>query len=270
MANSKSNWHDFFFAVTNERRVVWFGREVEGTFMYIHTFFPPAAPSVACSQHVLRVYMQCALHCYFLGKWQNDSCSGIASNFARSLAIAKWKPFRRFSRYLVIMPWASHKLRSGTTDSKVAACWWTETLVSDRPSTSPNDELINQVWTMVMQDHCVTIWELAEEVGTSTGSVHSILTNDLVMRTVSAKLMLRPLTMQQKQLRLEVSQDLLDYPNSDLEFLNIVTTGDELWVYRYNLETKEQSSQWKHSTYPRPKKARQVWSNVKVMLTVFF
>jgi hypothetical protein len=39
--------------------------------------------------------------------------------------------------------------------------------------------------------------------------------------------MLNLLMMQQKQLHLEVSQDLLDYTNSDLEFLNIVTAGDE-------------------------------------------
>jgi hypothetical protein len=40
-----------------------------------------------------------------------------------------------------------------------------------------------------MQDHCVTIRELAEEVGISTGSVHSILTNDLASRRMSAKFM---------------------------------------------------------------------------------
>ena len=34
-----------------------------------------------------------------LRKWRNDSSSSIASNFARSLAIAKWKPFRRFSGF---------------------------------------------------------------------------------------------------------------------------------------------------------------------------
>ena len=62
----------------------------------------------------------------------------------------------------------------------------------------------------------------------------------------------------------------MHYANSDPEFLNIVITGDESWTYGYNLETKAQSSQWQHSTSPRPKKARQVQSNVKVMLTVFF
>jgi hypothetical protein len=29
------------------------------------------------------------------------------------LVIAKWKPFRRFSRFLAMMLWASHKLRNG-------------------------------------------------------------------------------------------------------------------------------------------------------------
>ena len=73
-----------------------------------------------------------------------------------------------------------------------------------------------------------------------------------------------------EQLRLEVSQDMLNYANSDHEFLNIVTTCDESWVYGYDPETKAQSTQWKHSTSPRPKKVRQVQSNVKVMLTVCF
>ena len=40
-----------------------------------------------------------------------------------------------------------------------------------------------------MQDRRVTVRELAEEVGISTGSLHSILTEDLAMRRVSAKFM---------------------------------------------------------------------------------
>jgi hypothetical protein len=89
-----------------------------------------------------------------------------------------------------------------------------------------------------MQDHHVTIQELVEEVGISTGLVHSILTDNLAMRRVSSKFMLKLLTMEQKQLPLEVLQDMLDYTNSDPEFLNIVTTGDETWVYGYDPETK--------------------------------
>ena len=140
------------------------------------------------------------------------------------------------------------------------------------PSTSRNEELIDHGRTLVMQDRRVTVRELAEEVGISNGSVHSILTDDLALRRVSAKFVPKLLTMEQKQLRLEVAQgtSMLDPANSYPEFPNIVTTGDESWVYGYDPETKAMSSQWKHSTSPRPKKARQVRSKVKVMLIVFF
>jgi len=40
---------------------------------------------------------------------------------------------------------------------------------SGRPSTSRNDDLIDQVRAFVMQDRCVTVRELAEEVGLCTG-----------------------------------------------------------------------------------------------------
>jgi hypothetical protein len=76
--------------------------------------------------------------------------------------------------------------------------------------------------------------------------------------------------MEQKQLRLDIARDMLDNANSDPNVLNTVITGDETWVYGYNPETKMQSSQWKHPSFPRPKKARQVRSNVKVILTVLF
>jgi len=41
-------------------------------------------------------------------------------------------------------------------------------------------------------------------------------------------------------------------------------------VYGYDVETKVQSSQWVSKTSPRPKKSRQVRSQAKVMLKVFF
>jgi ribosomal protein S25 len=58
---------------------------------------------------------------------------------------------------------------------------------SGRHSTRRNYELIDQVRTLVMQDRRVTVRELAEGMGIGTGSVHSILTDDLAMRIVSAK-----------------------------------------------------------------------------------
>ena len=107
------------------------------------------------------------------------------------------------------------------------------------------------------------------KVGISTGSVHSILTEDLQMRRVSAKFVPKLLTEEQKELRKEICKDMLDCANHDPEFMKTIITGDETWVYGYDPETKFQSSQWKHPESPRLKKARQVRSKVKVMLACF-
>ena len=48
--------------------------------------------------------------------------------------------------------------------------------------------LKDQVREEVLNDRRVTVSEIAVEVGISTGSVHSILTEDLRMRRVSAKI----------------------------------------------------------------------------------
>jgi histone-lysine N-methyltransferase SETMAR len=46
--------------------------------------------------------------------------------------------------------------------------------------------------------------------------------------------------------------------------------SDESWIYSYDPETKEQSSQWKSPQSPRAKMAWQVRSSTKNMLIVFF
>ena len=52
--------------------------------------------------------------------------------------------------------------------------------------------------------------------------------------------------------------------------MSSVITGDKCRVYKYDLETKQMSSQWNTSSSPRPKKAQQVNSNVKTILIAFF
>ncbi|XP_015920905.2 histone-lysine N-methyltransferase SETMAR-like [Parasteatoda tepidariorum] len=121
-----------------------------------------------------------------------------------------------------------------------------------------------------MADHRLTVREIAEEVGVSKDSAHAILREDLNMNRVAAKFLLKLLSTKQKDFRFDVAQDLLDTANTDPGFLNTVITGDESWVYGYDLETKRQSSQWKHPDSPRPKKALQERSKIKLILTIFF
>ena len=45
---------------------------------------------------------------------------------------------------------------------------------------------------------------------------------------------------------------------------------DESWIYCYDPEAKRQSSQWKHASSPRLKKARQSKSTHKILMIPFF
>lgn len=89
-----------------------------------------------------------------------------------------------------------------------------------------------------MEDHRLTIWEVADEVGISRGSANTILTEDLGMQRVATKFVPKLLSPEQQQLRLEVAQDMLECANRDPEFLKTVITGDESWVYGYDLDSR--------------------------------
>ncbi|UYV63804.1 hypothetical protein LAZ67_2005705, partial [Cordylochernes scorpioides] len=139
-----------------------------------------------------------------------------------------------------------------------------------RPSTSTTDEKINEVEKMILANRRITVREVAEDLNISIGSCHSIFINDLGMRRVAAKFVPKLLNCDQKQHRMNIANEMLDSVRDDPNLLQRVITGDEAWVYGYDVETKAQSSQRKLPHEPRPKKARQVRSNVKVLLTVFF
>ncbi|GFX19233.1 HTH_48 domain-containing protein [Trichonephila clavipes] len=139
---------------------------------------------------------------------------------------------------------------------------------SGRPSTSGNEDKITQVKTVVHSDRRLTVREIAQECHISVGSCDEILRKDLNMRRVSAKFVPRLHTEDQQFQRLATSSDLFQSASDDPEFMKLIITG--LWVYGYDPETKQQSSQWKTPGSPRPKKARQVRSKIKIMLIVFF
>ena len=143
----------------------------------------------------------------------------------------------------------------------------------ERPApatTSTTEENIEKVKKLVLANRRITIREVADDVGISIGSCHAIFTDVLGMRRVAAKIVPKLLNFDQKQRRMDTAQQLLNDVNDDPELLERVISGDESWVYGYDIETKAQSSQCKRPEEPRPKKARQVRSNVKVLLTVFF
>jgi response regulator of citrate/malate metabolism len=58
---------------------------------------------------------------------------------------------------------------------------------SGRHSTSMDDDHVKKVLALIRQNHCLTVCEVAEEVGICKSSCHQILTDKMKMRRVAAK-----------------------------------------------------------------------------------
>jgi len=121
---------------------------------------------------------------------------------------------------------------------------------SGRPSTSRNEELIAKVRTIFRNNRRLTVREIADDCGISVGSCDAILTDDLHMKRLCAKFVPRLLTHDQREQSQKIARDLFERLCEDVQFLKNVVTGDESWVYGYDPETKQQSSQWKGPTSP--------------------
>jgi len=139
-----------------------------------------------------------------------------------------------------------------------------------RTTSCTTPETVARIQELIRQDRRRTIRNIAEEVEVGYGTCQWVLTEELGMHRVATKFVPRILTADQKQQNVNVCTELRQLASDDETFLSRVITGDESWVNGYDPETKRQSSQWKSSMSPRPKKARQVKSNFKSMINTFF
>ena len=142
---------------------------------------------------------------------------------------------------------------------------------SGRPHTSTSPEMITRCREIVDQDRRVTVENLSQTLDISIGSTHSLLVDHLKMRRVCALWVPRILTEEQRAVRVQICHDMLNRFEAQGEtFLDSIVTVDESWMHHFELETKFQSSVWKHTDSPPPKKAIVKNSAGKVMHMVFF
>ena len=115
---------------------------------------------------------------------------------------------------------------------------------SGRPSTSTAPENVEKVRKAIIADRRQNIYDVCEIVRLSYGTVQRILAENLNMRRISARFMLRQLSDDQKAHRVSVCRELKQKARDDPTMISNIITGDETWVYGFDPETKQQSSQW--------------------------
>jgi len=82
---------------------------------------------------------------------------------------------------------------------------------------------------------------IGEQLGLTHTTIHQILTNDLEMIKICAKMVPKNLSQDQKDNRRDRCLDVLEHIENDPSFLERVITGDESWIFKYDSETKRQS-----------------------------
>jgi hypothetical protein len=97
--------------------------------MHIRVFFRQQTASVACSQRVSESVNAARVALLFSAKMTERLEQRHCIRFFQKLGDSQVETILKFSGFSATMPWASHKLRSGTTGSKMAAHWWIATLV---------------------------------------------------------------------------------------------------------------------------------------------
>ena len=99
---------------------------------------------------------------------------------------------------------------------------------SEQPKTQRTDANVDRAQTLVHSGVRV----IAEELNMNRETVRQIVKEDLRMRNISAKMVPRILTHDQKQRRLHISSDLL----RNAEMFDRAITGDEKWCFQYDPE----------------------------------
>ena len=127
---------------------------------------------------------------------------------------------------------------------------------SGRPTTSRTNENVECVREKVHSDRRLTVRMIADELSMNSERVWRIITEDLGMRKVCAKMVPRLLNDGQKENRVQMCQDILKQLEITPDLLSRVVTSDESWIFEYDPLAKRQSLEWKSASSSRPKKAR--------------
>lgn len=139
------------------------------------------------------------------------------------------------------------------------------------PKSAMNEKSIELVKCAIEEDPHITIQELADTHDLSTGTVHTIIHNELHMKKVCAKWVPHLLTEDQKKQRVTCATKMLAMfePEGPKRLTDIVT-GDETYVGFYNMPSKQANMVWIDEAGDRPVVLRPGFHTKKRLFTIFF
>ena len=125
--------------------------------------------------------------------------------------------------------------------------------------------------SLVEKDPHVTLTELADAVGISTGTAHAIVHDKMRFWKVCARWVPHAKTQCQKSKRVQYAQKLLsEYDGADSRRLFEIVTGDETWVRYCEPLSKEANKVWLPNGANPPMIPRHDFRPPKVMYHIFF
>ena len=131
-------------------------------------------------------------------------------------------------------------------------------------------EIIDQIHELILENRWISAKSIAEQLGISRERIGSIIHEDLDMRKLSTKWVLKCQNVDQKRQWFQSSEQLLEFFRRDPNgFLSQFMTMDKTWLYHYDPETKQKSMEWRHSSSPHPKKFQVQKSAGKVLASIF-
>jgi len=123
--------------------------------------------------------------------------------------------------------------------------------------TSLNQANAEQSDSLIQENHCINVRELAKTVGISVIGVQTIDCEELKFSKVSTRRVPKLLSSEQRVRQNQISTQLLDcFERAADPFLHSVVTCDEAWAHYFTQQTKRVTTEWRHKDSPPKKRPR--------------
>ena len=140
-----------------------------------------------------------------------------------------------------------------------------------RPVSVLTEKNVGTVKTLIEEDARYTVQEIEELSGIHSSSVLKILRERLGLRKICARWVPRLLTDKQKQSQVRLALQVIEkYDKCDPCRLEEIVTGDEIWIYHFQPDSKAKNKVWVSSEGDRPVIARRCKTSNRMLYAIFF